>query len=184
MTFEEQILATLIGTAGGAVLGFIFAIIGFRINEKSKSKSELLCIINNLKSEFEINQAILAGRVNVINDYIETIEDKDIFSFNVFKKYERIILDSLFNKGRIYDIFDPIEFTNIYIILNLIDKYTEDYIDNRIQGMDSEKKVIYLNKIKDEFTDTHKKLIELIVSLDKKKIETENTSFSYYLKGS
>ena len=92
MTFEEQIYATLIGTACGAVLGFIFAVIGFRINEKSKSKSELLNIINNLKYEFEINQVILFGRVNEINDYIKTIEDNDIFSFSVFKKYERIIL--------------------------------------------------------------------------------------------
>ena len=183
MTFQEQIYASFIATAGGVFLAFIFSVIGFRINAKLKSKSELLNMINNLKCEFEINTAILAGRVTVINDYIEAIEDKDIFSFNVFKKYERIILDSLFVKGRIYDIFDSIEFTNIYIILNTINKYTEDYIDNRIQGMDSEKKVNYLNKQNDLFIDAVRKLNDLIVSLDIKKIKTENTSFFYYLKG-
>ncbi len=181
MTFQEQIYATLIGTTGGAFLGFIFAVIGFRINAKLKSKSELLNIINNLKCEFNINQIILQGRVNVIKDYIATIKDNDIFSFYFFNKYERIILDSLFNKGRIYDIFDTNEFANIYIILNTINRYTEDHIDNRIQGMDFGKKVNYLNKLKDLFMAVSKKLEKLIVSLDIKKIKTENTSFLYYL---
>jgi hypothetical protein len=184
MTFEEQILATLIGTACGAVLGFIFAIIGFRINEKLQIKSELLNIINNLKSEFEINQVILAGRVHVINEYIETIEDNDIFAFHNFKRYERIILDSLFVKGRIYDIFDTYEFADIYRILNIINEYTEDNIDNRVRGSDSEANVNYLNEAKDEFIVAYERLKKLIVSLDKKKIKTENTSILYYLKGS
>jgi len=180
MTFIEQILASLIGTIGGAFLAFIFAVIGFRINAKFKSKSESLNIINNLKCEFNLNQAILAGRVTIVDDYIKTIEDNDIFSFKNFKRYERIILDSLFVKGRIYDIFDAIEFADIYLILNIIDKYTENYIDNRIQGMDSEKKDIYLNKVTKEFSEVHTMLIELNKSLDKKKIKIENTSFLYY----
>ena len=183
MTFQEQILATLIGTVCGAVLGFFFAVIGFRINEKSKRKSELLSIINNLKSEFEINQVILAGRVNVINDYIETIKDNDIFAFHNFKRYERIILDSLFVKGRIYDIFKTNEFADIYRILNIISEYTEDNIDNRVQGSDFEEKVDFLNEAKDEFIEASRKLKNLIISLDNKKINTENTSFFCYLKG-
>lgn len=177
MTFEEQIYATLIGTACGAVLGLIIAVIGFRINAKFKSKSELLNIINNLTCEFNLNQAIIVGRVTVINDYIGTIEDNDIFCFRQFKRYERIILDSLFVKGRLYDIFEPIEFADIYLILNIIDKYTEDYIDSVLQEKDSEKRIIFLNEINDEFTTIHEMLIELIISLDKKKIKTENASF-------
>jgi len=180
MTFGEQILATLIGTTCGAVLGFIFAIIGFRM----KSKSEFLNIINNLKCEFDINQVILFGRVMEIKDYIATIEDNDIFSFSIFKKYERIILDSLFSKGKIYNIFDTEEFADIYKILHIINEYTEDNIDRVIEGMDSEGKIEYLNQAKYYFIDASGKLKKLIVSLDKKKIKTENTSILYYLKGS
>ena len=87
-------------------------------------------------------------------------------------------------KGRIYDIFDTNEFADIYRILSIINEYTEDNIDNRVRGNTSEANVNYLNEAKDEFIDAYERLKKLIVSLDKKKIKTENTSFLYFLKGS
>ena len=126
MTFDQQILATFIGS----VLGFIFAIVLFYITEKIKQKKAMSETKKNLKREFGFNISLLTEWTTKLDKVLRqvTADDHDVFEYFRYSDFQRVFIHTAFQQGILYDSFSDDDFYTLNSILIHFFRETETYL--------------------------------------------------------
>lgn len=129
----KEIIPDVIGTFLGAIVGFIFALILFFLKEYYKERKDKKNIIKSLKREFEYNLSVFNTWIEVLRSHKQDVKSglfKENAGYVINKiKFQSTVLDSIFSKGGIYDIFELKDIEYLYYLLSLVPIFKNELID-------------------------------------------------------
>lgn len=168
MTFQQQVIATLLGS----IAGFLFAIFIFYITENIKTKRIKKNLIKNLKREFEYNISLLQGWIDEIDKILRkiTTDDRQIFSYFKYSYYQRLFTQESFHFGILYELYNNEDISTLSTILLHCDINGEQYINQKITQWNTvqieQRKVLSTFEFEKETLQKYKKqLTELLGKL-------------------
>ncbi len=131
MTFEQQVLASFMGTA----FGFIFAILLFFITSKIKASLEKKTLRQHLKREFEYDTSLLQEWTDEIDKILRKIaaNDLQVFSYLRYTFFQRSFMQEAFMSGIMYKSLNNEEISNLNSVLLHCDVGIEQLINGTIQ---------------------------------------------------
>ncbi|MEK6690538.1 MAG: hypothetical protein AABY78_04435 [Nitrospirota bacterium] len=131
MTFQEQVIATLLGS----LAGFLFAIVIFYITENIRTKRIKKNLTKNLKREFEYNISLLQEWIDEIDKILRkiTANDTQVFSYLKYSYYQRLFAQESFHFGILYELYNNNEdISTLNAIFFHCDINEEQYINQII----------------------------------------------------
>lgn len=131
MTFEQQVLASFMGTT----FGFIFAILLFLITSKIKSDFDKKTLRKHLKREFEYDISLLQEWIDEIDKILRkiTANDPQVFSYLRYTFFQRFFMQEAFRYGIMYNSLNNEHISNLNTILLHCDTGIEQYVNGAIQ---------------------------------------------------
>lgn len=131
MNFNEQIIATFIGS----FLAFIFAIILFLVTNWLTAKKARKSYKQLLKREFSYNVELLQKWLNELTDVLGKIsaDDKNIFNYFKYTYFQVYFLNECFKYGIVYELFKKDkDIENLNAMLGFFNPGGEQVINNDI----------------------------------------------------
>lgn len=131
MAFEQQVLASFVGTT----FGFIFAILLFLITGAIKSYLNNKTLRKHLKREFEYDISLLQEWIDEIDKVLRKITagDPQVFSFLRYTFFQRSFIQEAFRSGIMYNTLNNEHISNLNNILLHCDIGIEQFLNGSIQ---------------------------------------------------
>lgn len=130
MSFDQQILATFIGTLFGFILAiFLFLITNYIQNNRAKKNLK-----KHLKREFQYDISLLQEWIDEIDKILRKIAVSDItvYSYLKYSLFQRYFMQECFKVGIMYDLFDDSDISNLNYMLVHCDIGGEQLINSFI----------------------------------------------------
>jgi hypothetical protein len=137
MKFNEQILATFIGS----FTGFILAIVLFYITEKIKNSQTKKSIVNSLIREFQYNIVLIDEWTNTIEKILRqiTANDSEVYLYLKYSAFQQLFLKKAIEWGILYDLVNNDDVAKLNEILSHFSFATETYLMTAINSWKSQK---------------------------------------------
>lgn len=170
MTFEQQVLASFLGTA----FGFVFAILLFLITGKIGQNLKRETLRKHLKREFEYDTSLLQEWIDEIDKVLRkiTADDHQVFSYLRYTFLQRSFMQEAFRSGIMYKALNNDEISRLNSVLLHCDFGIEQVINGAIQQWNSvqlsQQEALRKFEFEKEQLQSYKKhLQEIVKKLDK-----------------
>lgn len=130
VNFEEQILASFLGS----FFGFAFAVILFLLTNQIIEKRNKKMLLRHLKREFEYDISKIQEWIDEIDKILRkiTANDINVYSYLQYSYFQRAFVQQAFNSGIMYNKLDNEEISQLNTILSHFDIGYEGYINSLI----------------------------------------------------